>query len=590
MVVYAEAGVPPVLSEVVVRLARPEERLAWDRQMDEQHYLGFKQFGGRGLRYIAEWSGEWLALLGWQTGVFRCQPRDRWLGWHPSVQFSRLHLIGNNTRFLVLKKGQGVQNLASRVLALNLRRLSADWEAAWGHALELAETFVDPARFAGTCYRASNWLELGLSKGYARSNGKYTDKHGKRKMMLVYPLRKRARERLADPQPREEWQCPAVKVSYRQDDLRSLGELLEEVEDSRGRHGRRHSLGSILALLVLARLAGEVGGRRTEAFCKTLKQRELKALGCRWDATAKVYVAPSDTTFQRVMAHTDPAALERVAQQWAQPRVRVPQALAADGKRIRGANRLAAEGCHWETVTLVEHVTGVPVATRSYREEGGEQQAMRAVLEETDLEGVIVTLDSAHAGYDVERALVEQHQAHYVIKMKGNCPRTFATLQGIDWETQRAAGDSRWQRSHGRWERYAVRACTLVAGQLAFRHARQAFRVTRETCPKLGAAVKRTHSYGITSLAEAEATAAELLALMRGHWRVESGNHYTRDVTYGEDSSRIRTGHGPANSAALTNLALALILTRPPGGTVPDAITHYNGNRDEALERLLLPN
>ena len=247
-----------MLSEVVVRLARPEERLAWDRQMDAQHYLGFKQFGGRGLRYIAEWSGEWLAL----------------------------HLIGNNTRFLVLKKGQGVKNLASRVLALNLRRLSADWEAAWGHGLELAETFVDPARFGGTCYRASNWLELGLSKGYARSNGKYTDKHGKRKMMLVYPLRKRARERLADPQEREEWQCRAVKVSYRQDDLRSLRELLEEVEGSRGRHGRRHPLGAVLALLVLARLAGEVGGRRTEAFCKTLKQRELKALGCRSNAYA----------------------------------------------------------------------------------------------------------------------------------------------------------------------------------------------------------------------------------------------------------------------------------------------------------------
>ena len=166
-----------------------------------------------------------------------------------------------------------------------------------------------------------------------------------------------------------------------------------------------------------------MGGRQTEAFCKTLKQRELKALGCRWDAVGKVYVAPSDTTFQRVMAHTDPASLERVAQRWAQPRVERPRALAADGKRIRGANRLTAEGLHWETVTLVDHATGVPVASRSYREEGGEQWAMRAILEETDVRDV-TPLDAGHAGFDLERALVEQHGADYVLRIKGNCKRT----------------------------------------------------------------------------------------------------------------------------------------------------------------------
>ena len=277
----------PVVKEVVLRLARPDERVRWDECMDAHHYLGFKQFAGRGLRYIAEWQGRWLALLGWQTGAFQCRPRDKWLGWHPSVQFKRLHLIGNNTRFLMLPRGAGVKNLASRVLGLNLQRLSADWEAAWGHRLELAETFVDPQKYRGTCYRAANWIKLGLSKGYARSNGRFTAKHGQKKVMLVYPLRKGARERLADPQERAEWQCPAVKVSYGQDDLRALRGLLDEVEDPRGRHGKRHLLGAVLALLVLARLAGYVGGRQTEAFCKTLKQRELKALGCRWDAVGK---------------------------------------------------------------------------------------------------------------------------------------------------------------------------------------------------------------------------------------------------------------------------------------------------------------
>ena len=185
MTVQKSAEVVPVVSEVVVRLALPEERERWDALMHAHHYLGFKQFAGRGLRYVAEWNGQWLALLGWQTGVFQCRPRDEWLSWHKAVQFRRLHLCANNTRFLILPRGRGLKNLASRVLGLNLRRLSADWQERWGHSLELAETFIDPQRYRGTCYRAANWIKLGLTKGYARSNGKYTDKHGQKKVMLV---------------------------------------------------------------------------------------------------------------------------------------------------------------------------------------------------------------------------------------------------------------------------------------------------------------------------------------------------------------------------------------------------------------------
>ena len=99
----------PVVKEVTLRLARPDERRRWDALMDRHHPLGFKQFAGRGLRYVAVWQGEWLALLGWQTGVFQCRPREQWLGWHKAVQFQRLHLIANNTRFVMLPEGTGVK-------------------------------------------------------------------------------------------------------------------------------------------------------------------------------------------------------------------------------------------------------------------------------------------------------------------------------------------------------------------------------------------------------------------------------------------------------------------------------------------------
>ncbi|MBI2840544.1 MAG: DUF4338 domain-containing protein [Acidobacteria bacterium] len=94
--------------------------------------------------------------------------RDRWIGWVPVVQSRRLHLIANNSRYLVLP-GVGVPNLASGVLSLTLRRLSQDWEIVHGNPVLLAETFVDLSRFTGACYRAANWRALGLTRGYPKS-------------------------------------------------------------------------------------------------------------------------------------------------------------------------------------------------------------------------------------------------------------------------------------------------------------------------------------------------------------------------------------------------------------------------------------
>ena len=161
-----------------VRLARPDERTRWDALMDQHHYLGFKRFAGRGLRYVFEWRGQWVGFAGWQSGAFKCRPRDRWIGWKQKLQFTRMHLIANNTRFLIPDAPSCFPNLASLALATMVQRLSADWSAAHGHSLLLAETFVDPSRFCRHMYMAAGWTRLGRSKGYARANGRYTDPHG----------------------------------------------------------------------------------------------------------------------------------------------------------------------------------------------------------------------------------------------------------------------------------------------------------------------------------------------------------------------------------------------------------------------------
>ena len=89
----------PVVREVTLRLAQPDERLHWDALTDQKYPSGFKRFAGRRLRHVAEWKGRRLALLGWQSGVFQCLPREQWFGRNKAVQFQRLHLIPNTTRF-----------------------------------------------------------------------------------------------------------------------------------------------------------------------------------------------------------------------------------------------------------------------------------------------------------------------------------------------------------------------------------------------------------------------------------------------------------------------------------------------------------
>ena len=109
------------LRDVSVRPARPDERTRWDRLMDQHHHLGFKRFAGREIRYVFEWRGHWVGLAGWQSGAFRCRPRDKWIGWKSELQFTRMHLIANNTRFLILGAPECFPNLGSFALAAMVR-------------------------------------------------------------------------------------------------------------------------------------------------------------------------------------------------------------------------------------------------------------------------------------------------------------------------------------------------------------------------------------------------------------------------------------------------------------------------------------
>ena len=344
---------PASAREITLRLACPDKRVRWDALMDERHYLEFRQFAGRGLRYVAEYHKQWLALIGRQSGAFKCRPRDRWIGWRPQQQFPRLRLIANNTRMLLLCPPRAVHNLASCVMAANLRRLSADWQEAYGHPLELAETFVDPKRFAGTL---SSGRKLEGGRAHPRLFPQQRPLHPaprphqddgasipcapERGNGCAIPSRappgSRSGRRRCAPQPQA---------------LPSLLQEFQGIPDHRRAQGRKFQLPTLPALWALARLSGYRGVDATWRFAGALNQEELRSFGAWRNPRTGRYDPPSRATLHRAMIDTDPKRFQSALQRWVACRQPSATALAADGKRLRGANRQG--DAHYQPVAKV---------------------------------------------------------------------------------------------------------------------------------------------------------------------------------------------------------------------------------------------
>ena len=187
------------LRRVEVRLLAPEERERFDALLEQEHYLHSARVGGQSLRYVAEVDGQWVALLTFSGAAPHTKAREDKIGWTPRQRARRLCLVVNNSRFLVLPERQRYPNLASRVLALALKRLSADWQEHWGHPVVLVESYVDESQYRGTCYRACGFEAVGLTAGYGRSSRDYYFEHGQPKQLYLRELRPRA---MRHPAPR----------------------------------------------------------------------------------------------------------------------------------------------------------------------------------------------------------------------------------------------------------------------------------------------------------------------------------------------------------------------------------------------------
>jgi predicted transposase YbfD/YdcC len=376
----------------------------------------------------------------------------------------------------------------------------------------------------------------------------------------------------------------------------SLLARLSQVPDRRKRRGRRHGLVVVLALVACATLV--VGSDSITAvwqWAAGASQEILARLGARRDGLTGRFLVPSERTFRRVLGDLDSDALDRetsgfavdvirgdtpvpvvattpgplereqrraqhLARHFAEGRSRPAGTLAGiavDGKSLRGSGTTG--GGRTFLVGAISHNTGVVLGQRQVPDKKGEGTQVEALLAPLDVTGMVITLDALHTTRKTAGLITDTFGAHYMLVLKGNQPLTRAAAAQVlagadaDWTQTSARAD---ERGHGRRERRSIR--TTETDDSLFPGARQVFRLRRDVGELNDPSwASKEIIYGITSLPATLAGPEHLSYYQRRHWTVENRLHWTRDVTFGEDNSQIRTGTAPRAIATFRNLAIS---------------------------------
>jgi len=387
--------------------------------MREHHYLGFEGLVGEQVAYVATWDGRWVALLAWSMSALKISARDQWIGWSEWVKFNRSKLVVNNSRFLILP-GSRIPNLASRVLGLNLRRLSRDYLAFYGHPVFLAETFVDGERFRGTSYLAAGWTKIGETRGFSRKGRGYVA-NGVRKSILVKPLCKDAIQRLSDPfhdpiRPKER----ILMIDYKKLPLEGRGgliDVLQTIEDPRSRHGALHSFISIISIAICAILAGARSYEAIAEWAKKLSPSERRKFRCRQEEP------PSESTIRKTLQRIDAADLDSKLYGWLSLQSAfeaATSAIAVDGKTVCGSHDGGRKAIHLLSAFL--HEQEVTIAQVSVSEKTNEIPAMKDLLAPLPIQGSVITSDAMHTQSETARYIIKEKEADYLFTVKDNQP------------------------------------------------------------------------------------------------------------------------------------------------------------------------
>jgi predicted transposase YbfD/YdcC len=357
--------------------------------------------------------------------------------------------------------------------------------------------------------------------------------------------------------------------------------FLDAVDDPRGRRGREYPLSYLLALPLVAGMAGDDELDAAGEWTASAPEEVLLKLGAPRDRSGRAR-RPDATTVGRILARVDQCQYDDALCAWAAARARAQRPglrkhLRVDGKAVRGA---APRGSRapmllsgiWDDGTTAAQL---PVNVRKTNEIPVFRELL-GKIPDADLKGAVVTADQMHTQREHAR-LIARKGARFVFTIGENQPKLFAAADALCWESV-AAGEWTVDRGHGRTDVRVIK--TLPATERIrelFPHVRQVFLVERYSYGPDGELLGAVAVLGITSLDPGQAGPGDLLAYLRGHWAIEM-HHYVRDVCFGEDASRVSRGYQA--KAAIRNTVIGILhLYRIPNIAAQLRICHRDPYR-----------
>lgn len=428
---------PPVflLKDLTVRPLEEQEHCRAGKLLEQQHYLGDRP-QGRQLLQVVEYQGHWVALLDWGPACWKLIDREAHIGWTHQQRAERLALIVQNRRFLVLGK-ERMPNLASRSLGLALKALPEHWQERHGYRPLMSETFTDIEQFEGTCYKASNWEPLGLTKGFQRHRADYFQQHGRPKKLWIKSLNRNALRILTAMDVPKAYQSalnhdtPERDLALKKTQMESLlKHFREHFEDPR-RTNRSYRASSLLVFITMALFAGRDTLTSIQRYGNLLTgQQRLWLSFPLKKGTKNTRRVPSWRALHNFLTRIDSKAFSECLNLWLQSNLgTLPRALAVDGKWIRDR---ALSLC------LSDHETGAPVAVGFAAEVSktdenkreGEQTVALELYGKTNLEGAIITGDALNNNKAQAQAILKAG-GDYFLQLKNENRHAYRAARQI---------------------------------------------------------------------------------------------------------------------------------------------------------------
>lgn len=345
-------------------------------------------------------------------------------------------------------------------------------------------------------------------------------------------------------------------------DLSGLLGMLERVPDPRKSRGKVYELSFVLAVTLVAKLAGASGFRQIRDQVADMPQSLLRKLGAKWCHFRGRYRYPSESTIRWVVEHIDAAELDRVVGAWLRSVLRAAAdgvlALALDGKVCKGA--WTDENGQFTLFSAMVHQEAVTVGQVQVPADTNEITQVKALLETVPVgegEQVVVTADAAHTQAETAEYLKGERGFDYIMTVKGNQPNLMKAVFDTCRPLLRNDPDHIvTERGHGRVNRWETWV-TDAAG-IDWPHIEQVACIRRNTYTTGGTWIRKEYAWIVTSGKSSKIAANAIHDHARGHWGIENKSHYPRDVVWREDAQQIYTGSGPQVLATLRNLALGL--------------------------------